>query len=196
MTSPAVPILNFGGPAGRRIAVPDVVGKEKAEAEKILKEAGLRCRSQDAESFTPLGKVVSQEPAQGKTVPPNTQVLINIAIAPPGPPPDFDKLFKELKDAVAAASAELGQVRADVTQVKADVGSVKTEVTQVKSEVGTVNTHVTQVKADVVAVTTAVQTVETEVDAKGRHDVLVQKLDDIAAKLKSAGAGPGAAKKA
>jgi beta-lactam-binding protein with PASTA domain len=180
MTSPAVPILNFGGSGGRKIAVPNLEGKTLAEAEQELEAAGLRCRSQEVEASGPIGKVVSQEPAKGRAVAPKTQVLVNVAIAPPGPPPDFDKLLKDLTTAVAAATAELSQLRADVTQVNAQVATVSTEVTQVK--------------VDVAAVGAAVKDVEQEGAAKGRHEEVINKLEDISKRLPGS-SGPVTGKK-
>jgi beta-lactam-binding protein with PASTA domain len=105
--------ISFGGVGGRRIAVPDVVKKTEAEAQKILADAGLRSRSQKVESAGTEGTVVSQVPAADTAVPPKAQVLINVLTRPPAPPPDFDRLLNEIKTEVAGVGDAVGRVETE-----------------------------------------------------------------------------------
>ena len=62
------------------VLVPDVTGKTAEEANQELVGAGLLVNQVAVEDDTvPEGSVVSQEPAGGQSVPPNTQITINVS---------------------------------------------------------------------------------------------------------------------
>lgn len=68
---------------GDTVAVPRIVGRTVAEAEKLLKEAGLKLGQRSEKPGAPVGTVLDQSPAAGTRVPPDTAVAVVIAIAPP-----------------------------------------------------------------------------------------------------------------
>jgi eukaryotic-like serine/threonine-protein kinase len=67
-----------GGPRVR--VVPNVVGREEAEADRILRAAGFVARPVDRPVTEPgqVGRVVAQDPAAGTRVQGSTEVLIFI----------------------------------------------------------------------------------------------------------------------
>ncbi|MGH6896971.1 MAG: PASTA domain-containing protein [Geminicoccaceae bacterium] len=68
---------------GDTVAVPNIVGRTVAEAEKLLKEAGLKLGQRSEKPGAPVGTVLDQSPAAGTRVTPDTAVAVVIAIAPP-----------------------------------------------------------------------------------------------------------------
>jgi beta-lactam-binding protein with PASTA domain len=65
------------GPA--KATVPDVTGKDQAEAVAALQSAGLKPVIVEVASQEPLGTVVGQDPAAGQTVPPGSRVRLQVA---------------------------------------------------------------------------------------------------------------------
>ena len=66
------------GPEG--IALPDLVGKTRSEAEDTLVRMGLKVSFKETESDTvPIGRVISQEPPAGAKAQPQSQVTLTIS---------------------------------------------------------------------------------------------------------------------
>ena len=68
---------------GDTVAAPNVVGRTVPEAEKVLKEAGLKLGQQTEKPGDPVGTVLDQSPAAGTRVAPGAAVAVVVAIAPP-----------------------------------------------------------------------------------------------------------------
>jgi beta-lactam-binding protein with PASTA domain len=68
---------------GDTVAVPDIVGRTVQEAEKLLKEVGLKLGQRSEKPGDPVGTVLDQSPAAGTRVSPGSPVNTVIAIAPP-----------------------------------------------------------------------------------------------------------------
>ncbi len=76
--------INITVSGGQKLtSVPNVVGMTQADAEAALANAGLTASSQSGNSTTvESGKVISQAPAAGQQVPPNTNVGITVSAGP------------------------------------------------------------------------------------------------------------------
>ena len=83
------------------VAVPDVVGKTRAQAERLIKEAGFTPVVRDAsadDDSQPKGRVTEQLPASGETLDQGDNVIIFVSIYEEPPPPtdaDGDGLTDE-----------------------------------------------------------------------------------------------------
>jgi beta-lactam-binding protein with PASTA domain len=87
---------------GDTVAVPDVVGRTVPEAERLLKEVGLKLGRRSEKTGAPTGTVLDQSPAAGTRVAPETAVDVVIAIAPPDERVVVPELVgKSLEDAEA-----------------------------------------------------------------------------------------------
>ena len=85
---------------GDTVAVPNIVGRTVPEAEKLLKEVGLKLGQRSEKPGDPVGTVLDQSPAAGTRVSPDSAVNIVIAIAPPDDRIVVPELVgKSLKDA-------------------------------------------------------------------------------------------------
>ena len=73
-----------------RITVPDVVGMDEDEADRALREAGLRPQVRRVRSDEPAGTVLRQRPAAGADVDPDTVVRLDVAQPAPPEPPAID----------------------------------------------------------------------------------------------------------
>jgi beta-lactam-binding protein with PASTA domain len=67
---------------GDTVAVPDVVGLSRDEAQTKLSEAGLAMGQVSEEPGAPTGTVLKQDPAPGIRVRPGTSVALVVAVAP------------------------------------------------------------------------------------------------------------------
>jgi eukaryotic-like serine/threonine-protein kinase len=75
--------LGVGG-GNVEIAMPTVIGKTEAEANTILREAGLRVtRREVADEVNEAGKVVDQDPDPGVQVKKDSEVTISVSQGPP-----------------------------------------------------------------------------------------------------------------
>jgi beta-lactam-binding protein with PASTA domain len=76
--------INITVSGGQRLtSVPDVVGMTQTDAEAALAKAGLTSSPQSGNSPTVAsGQVISQAPAAGQQVPPNTNVGITVSAGP------------------------------------------------------------------------------------------------------------------
>jgi membrane peptidoglycan carboxypeptidase len=82
------PVLNFPAPPQRRPndpkqkgkGVPNVRGKQYAQALQILAKAGYRGTAQPVPNRAPLGRVVGQSPAAGTDAPPGTVVILQVSL--------------------------------------------------------------------------------------------------------------------
>lgn len=69
--------------SGQKTAtVPNVVGQNVDTAIQLLKDSGFIATTSTVESTEPVGNVVSQDPAQGKTAPAGSTVALSVAKAP------------------------------------------------------------------------------------------------------------------
>ena len=85
---------------GDTVAVPNIVGRTVPEAEKLLKEVGLKLGQRSEKPGDPVGTVLDQSPAAGTRVSPGSAVNIVIAIAPPDDRIEVPELVgKSLQDA-------------------------------------------------------------------------------------------------
>jgi beta-lactam-binding protein with PASTA domain len=85
---------------GDTVAVPNIVGRTVAEAEKLLKEVGLQLGQRSEKQGDPVGTVLDQSPAAGTHVSPGSAVSVVIAVAPPDDRVEVPELIgKSLKDA-------------------------------------------------------------------------------------------------
>ena len=85
---------------GDTVAVPNIVGRTAPEAEKLLKEVGLKLGQRSEKPGDPVGTVLDQSPAAGTRVSPGNAVNIVIAIAPPDDRIEVPELVgKSLQDA-------------------------------------------------------------------------------------------------
>ena len=82
-TSPQPP------PPPATVSVPSVVGSSLPRAISSLKQAGLTALVTHVASDSPVGQVVGQNPAAGKTVGKGGQVRLNVSIQPPVSVPDL-----------------------------------------------------------------------------------------------------------
>jgi serine/threonine-protein kinase len=74
--------LGVGGNA--QVAMPTVIGKTEAEANTILREAGLRVtKREEANESNEAGKVIKQEPDPGVKVKKDTAVTITVSLGAP-----------------------------------------------------------------------------------------------------------------
>jgi eukaryotic-like serine/threonine-protein kinase len=65
-----------------KVVVPDVRGKDEAEAVAELTEAGLRANPVEINSEQEVDTVIAQEPRPGAKVPKNTRIRINVSSGP------------------------------------------------------------------------------------------------------------------
>lgn len=73
----------MGGSGGQKVTVPNVVGMQRAEAEKKLNDLKLIPKVTESPSTTvDKGGVISQEPARGQLVAHNTEVAIVVSTGP------------------------------------------------------------------------------------------------------------------
>jgi beta-lactam-binding protein with PASTA domain len=87
---------------GDTVAVPNIVGRTVPEAERLLKEVGLKLGQRSEKPGAPVGTVLDQSPAAGTRVSPDTAVDVVIAVAPPDERVVVPELVgKSLKDAEA-----------------------------------------------------------------------------------------------
>jgi eukaryotic-like serine/threonine-protein kinase len=69
-------IVSTGVP---KATVPDVVGKDYANAVNLLNEANLKAKKKSVFSKKPVGQVVAQDPPAGETVDEGTSVLLSVS---------------------------------------------------------------------------------------------------------------------
>jgi tRNA A-37 threonylcarbamoyl transferase component Bud32 len=70
-------------PAPAQILVPDVVGKDREEAEDVLKQAGFTVKvSEAATDSVDVGEVIGQDPSADDMAPAGSEVTIVVATAP------------------------------------------------------------------------------------------------------------------
>jgi eukaryotic-like serine/threonine-protein kinase len=69
-------IVSTGVP---KATVPDVVGKDYANAVNLLNEANLKAKKKSVFSKKPVGQVVAQDPPAGETVDEGTTVLLSVS---------------------------------------------------------------------------------------------------------------------
>lgn len=67
--------------------VPNVVGKMRDEAEKLLRDAGFEVRVFETDSDQPAGTVLEQIPGSGDQADPGTQIVLTVARGPQTPDP-------------------------------------------------------------------------------------------------------------
>lgn len=81
-TGTTVDLVVSGGPA--ELFMPDVLGRELAEAKIMLEQLGVTLApfQYDSASTQPRGSVVSQSPAAGASLPPGTSVILRVAGKP------------------------------------------------------------------------------------------------------------------
>jgi eukaryotic-like serine/threonine-protein kinase len=60
------------------VRVPNVVDRGRAEAVRILRDAGLRVSVEEPLGVTPLDRVLRQSPGGGDTVPKGSVVVLQI----------------------------------------------------------------------------------------------------------------------
>jgi eukaryotic-like serine/threonine-protein kinase len=70
-------------PAPAEIPVPNVVGKDREDAEDALNEAGFEVKVEETQSSTDAGEVVGQYPPSGDMAPRGSEVTIFVATEPP-----------------------------------------------------------------------------------------------------------------
>jgi beta-lactam-binding protein with PASTA domain len=68
---------------GDTVAVPNIVGRTVEEAEKLLREVGLKLGQRSEKPGDPVGTVLDQSPAAGTRVAPDSAVHVVIAVARP-----------------------------------------------------------------------------------------------------------------
>lgn len=99
---------------GDTVAVPKIVGRTVQEAEKLLKEVGLRLGQRSEKSAAPVDTVLDQSPAAGTRVAPDTAVDVVIAIAPPDDrvvvPEVVGKSLKDAEAILEEAGLRVGRV--------------------------------------------------------------------------------------
>jgi eukaryotic-like serine/threonine-protein kinase len=61
------------------VSVPNVVGKQKADAEAALQDAGLKVTVHEQDSSQPKGRTIAQTPGAGSTVPRGSRVTITVS---------------------------------------------------------------------------------------------------------------------
>jgi beta-lactam-binding protein with PASTA domain len=99
---------------GDTVAVPNIVGRTVQEAEKLLKEVGLKLGQRSEKPGDPVGTVLDQSPAAGTRVSPGSAVNIVIAIVPPDDrievPDLVGKSFKDAENILRKVGLQVGSV--------------------------------------------------------------------------------------
>jgi beta-lactam-binding protein with PASTA domain len=95
-----------------KVDVPDVVGKTVDEARNLLRDQGLRVEVMNVYSSGPVGTVVNQDPAAGKSVIQGTPVQIKVSQGPRpvGVPPVIGKSYDDAAAELTAAGFVVGRV--------------------------------------------------------------------------------------
>lgn len=118
------------------VNVPDVLGKDKAEAEKLLSEAGFSVNWVEENSDQPEGTLLSQEPAAGESAGEGSFISVRISVGP-------EKLYmvnveleteEEAKKRIVDMGLTVGKVTKDYSET-VDSGKVISQSVAIDTEV-------------------------------------------------------------
>jgi len=112
--------LNFFEGSRTEVTVPDLVGKDLAEARRILREKNLKLRlvNQLYSSEFPMNQIISQKPLAGNKKRPNTEIEVVVSKGPRlvQVPDLFGKTLLEAELALEEAHLRLGEVNTGMNE--------------------------------------------------------------------------------
>lgn len=112
--------LGYWWVTGRPLVVPDVVGRQPAEATQILNDAGLRVGSvSEVPTDAPEGTVISQDPAPDKKLKPRAKVSLTVAVAS-----EYTDVPDVEGTELVAAESELARLRLRAHVIESENASV------------------------------------------------------------------------
>jgi serine/threonine-protein kinase len=119
--------------APNKVAVPDVLGKSKAEVEKALTAAKLKWTYNPVDSTAKLDEAVGTSPGPGNPVDVNSTVIVNVSKDNQRKMPDVSgKSESEAKSLLAKAGFDVNRVRVQ-TKATSDDDDVDKVLSQTPS---------------------------------------------------------------
>lgn len=114
------------GSANRGVAVPDVTGKTRAEAEAALVDFQVVVQTVEVTGGAD-GTVYTQNPAKPSIRPRGSVVTITV-VENPTPGPDFGKRFDELDDALGDVATAVEDIRKASAALEGKIESSRTDL--------------------------------------------------------------------